>query len=104
MARDLLHQFLPEKNSHLELDDYHEGQKNILTGLLRNTKVRSLRNIRYEQLLPYAYPEDGDPFRVVIGDFVTTGDGTGIVHIAPSFGADDFRVGNSTAGLPDPGG
>ena len=93
MARDLLHQFLPEKNSHLELDDYHEGQKNIPYRIIAEYKGSEFENIRYEQLLPYAYPEDGDPFRVVIGDFVTTGDGTGIVHIAPSFGADDFRVG-----------
>ena len=42
-----------------------------------------------EQLLPYAQPIDGDAFRIIIGDFVTTEDGTGIVHIAPSFGADD---------------
>jgi len=46
-----------------------------------------------KQLLPYAQPTDGDAFRVVLGDFVTTEDGTGIVHIAPSFGADDFRTG-----------
>jgi isoleucyl-tRNA synthetase len=51
-----------------------------------------LNGIRYEQLLPYAQPTDGDAFRVLLGDFVTTTDGTGIVHIAPSFGADDFRV------------
>ena len=51
-----------------------------------------LLEIRYEQLMPYALPEDGDPFRVVAGDFVSTEDGTGIVHIAPSFGADDFRM------------
>ncbi len=46
----------------------------------------------YEQLLPYAQPEDGDAFRVIAGDFVSTEDGTGIVHIAPSFGADDLQV------------
>lgn len=51
-----------------------------------------LAGIYYEQLLPFAQPKDGDAFRVVLGDFVTTEDGTGIVHIAPSFGADDFRV------------
>lgn len=51
-----------------------------------------LEGIRYEQLLPYAQPNDGDAFRVVLGDFVTTTDGTGIVHIAPSFGSDDFKV------------
>ena len=51
-----------------------------------------LEGIRYEQLLPYTQPIDGDAFKVVLGDFVTTTDGTGIVHIAPSFGADDFKV------------
>ena len=51
-----------------------------------------LAGLRYEQLLPYTQPTEGDAFKVVIGDFVTTTDGTGIVHIAPSFGADDFKV------------
>jgi isoleucyl-tRNA synthetase len=53
---------------------------------------KNLAGIQYEQLLPYAQPVDGDAFRVVLGDFVTTSDGTGIVHIAPSFGSDDFKV------------
>jgi isoleucyl-tRNA synthetase len=56
-------------------------------------KGSQLEEIRYEQLLPYVQPEEGDPFRVIIGDFVTTEDGTGIVHTAPAFGADDNRVG-----------
>lgn len=51
-----------------------------------------LEGIRYEQLLPYAQPEGGDAFKVIGGDFVTTEDGTGVVHTAPSFGADDQRV------------
>ncbi len=51
-----------------------------------------LAGLRYEQLLPYTQPTEGDAFKVVVGDFVTTTDGTGIVHIAPSFGADDFKV------------
>jgi len=93
MAKDLLHQYLPEKNAQLELDEYHEGQKNIPYRVVAEYKGADFENLRYEQLLPYARPEEGDPFRVVIGDFVTTQDGTGIVHIAPSFGADDFRVG-----------
>jgi len=93
MAKDLLHQHFPEKNSALELDDYHEGQKNIPYRVVGEYKGSDFDNIRYEQLLPYALPEDGDPFRVVMGDFVTTEDGTGIVHLAPSFGADDFRAG-----------
>ncbi|MEO5582249.1 MAG: isoleucine--tRNA ligase, partial [Saprospiraceae bacterium] len=55
-------------------------------------KGSALEGIRYEQLLPYATPTDGDAFKVLVGDFVTTEDGTGVVHTAPSFGADDMRV------------
>lgn len=51
-----------------------------------------LNGMRYEQLLNFKQPENGDAFRVITGDFVSTEDGTGIVHIAPSFGADDMRV------------
>ncbi len=51
-----------------------------------------LEGVRYEQLLPYATPEGGDAFKVIGGDFVTTEDGTGVVHTAPTFGADDARV------------
>lgn len=51
-----------------------------------------LADIRYEQLIPVGAPEEGDAFRVISGDFVTTSDGTGIVHTAPSFGADDMKV------------
>jgi len=93
LAKDLLHQYFPEKNSHLDLDGYHEGDKHIPYQVGAEYKGKDFEGIRFEQLLPYAQPEEGDPFRVVMGDFVTTGDGTGIVHIAPSFGADDFRVG-----------
>ena len=59
--------------------------------LLAELKGFELEGIRYEQLLQFSQPVS-DSFRVVIGNFVTTEDGTGIVHIAPSFGADDFRV------------
>ena len=93
LARELLHQYFPEKNAKLELDQYHEGDKNIPFQVVAEFTGSDFEGIRYEQLLPYARPDDGDPFRVVLGDFVTTEDGTGIVHIAPSFGADDFRVG-----------
>src|ERR1019366_7634499 len=55
-------------------------------------KGSELEGIKYEQLMPFSQPTDGKAFRVITGDFVTTSDGTGIVHIAPSFGADDFRV------------
>jgi isoleucyl-tRNA synthetase len=93
LAKELLHQYFPEKNSQLEMESYHEGDKHIPYQVVAEFRGDAFEGIRYEQLLPYALPDDGDPFRVVLGDFVTTEDGTGIVHIAPSFGADDFRVG-----------
>ena len=93
LAKELLHQYFPEKNGGLEMESYHEGDKHIPYQVVAEFKGRDFEGIRFEQLLPYAQPDDGDPFRVVLGDFVTTEDGTGIVHIAPSFGADDFRVG-----------
>ncbi|MEI6681024.1 MAG: isoleucine--tRNA ligase [Bacteroidota bacterium] len=93
LAKELLHQYFPEKNSMLEMESYHEGDKHIPFQVVAEFKGSDFEGIRFEQLMPYAQPADGDPFRVVMGDFVTTEDGTGIVHIAPSFGADDFRVG-----------
>ena len=53
-----------------------------------------LEGVKYEQLMPYAQPDEseGEAFRVIIGDFVSTEEGTGIVHTASIFGADDFRV------------
>lgn len=93
LAKDLLHNFFPEKNAGLEMEDYEPGQKAIPFEVLDPFKGKKLKGIRYEQLLPYARPETGDAFKVVLGDFVTTEDGAGIVHIAPSFGADDFRIG-----------
>jgi isoleucyl-tRNA synthetase len=92
LAKDLLKNFFPEKNAELKIEDYKPGQKAIPYKVINEYKGKQLIDIRFEQLLPYAQPETGDPFRVVAGDFVTTEDGTGIVHIAPSFGADDFRM------------
>jgi len=93
LAKDLFHLYFPEKNALIELEDYHEGQKHIPFQIAGEVKGEELTGIRFEQLLPFTLPDDGDPFRVVADDFVTTEDGTGIVHIAPSFGADDFRLG-----------
>ncbi len=93
LAEKLMHNFFPEKNATLKLEDYEAGQKAIPYEIVGHCKGSKLEGLRYEQLMPYAQPEDGDAFRVLIGDFVTTEDGTGIVHIAPSFGADDFKVG-----------
>ncbi len=66
--------------------------KNLHWKKIATIKGEELAGLSYAQLLPFAQPEEGDAFRVIVGDFVTTEDGTGIVHIAPSFGADDFRV------------
>ena len=92
LAKALLNKHFPEKNADLNFEDYKEGDKAIPFKILNTIKGSDLAGIQYEQLLPFAQPNDGDAFRVIIGDFVTTEDGTGIVHIAPSFGADDFRV------------
>ena len=92
LAKDLLEKYFPEKNAGLILEDYKAGDKGIPFEVIAEFKGQELEGIRYEQLLPFVQPDDGDAFKVVLGDFVTTEDGTGIVHIAPSFGADDFRT------------
>lgn len=93
VAKPLMHSLFPEKNAELLMEEYEAGQKQIPYQLLGECTGKDLEGIRYEQLMPYVQPTDGDAFRVIIGSFVTTEDGTGIVHIAPSFGADDFKVG-----------
>ncbi len=92
LAKDRFDVYFPVGNSELKLKEYQVGQKNIPYEIVAEFKGYDLEGIRYEQLLPYAQPTDGNPFRVIPGDFVTTEDGAGIVHIAPSFGADDFRM------------
>ena len=92
LAKDLVGRYFPEKNADLKLEDFKAGDKAIPFHVIKEFKGKDLAGIRYEQLFPYAQPEDGDAFKVLLGDFVTTEDGTGIVHLAPSFGADDFRV------------
>lgn len=92
LAKDLAGKFFSEKNAELDFVSYKEGDKAIPFKILAEFSGAELEGIRYEQLLPYAQPSDGDAFKVITGDFVTTEDGTGIVHTAPSFGADDFKV------------
>ncbi|MFN5829252.1 MAG: isoleucine--tRNA ligase [Bacteroidota bacterium] len=92
LAKDLVNKHFPEKNAAISFDDYKAGDKAIPYDVVATIKGSDLEGISYEQLLPFAQPQDGEAFRVIMGDFVTTEDGTGIVHIAPSFGADDFRV------------
>lgn len=77
-----------------ELLDYKSGDKKIPYYVVKDFKGVDLVGITYEQLLPYVLPNDNpeNAFRVISGDFVTTEDGTGIVHTAPTFGADDALV------------
>jgi isoleucyl-tRNA synthetase len=91
LAKQLVHKYFSEKHTDLKFEDYKVGDKNIPFKLVAHCKGADLVGLSYEQLLPFVQPE-GDAFKVIAGDFVTTTDGTGIVHIAPSFGADDFRV------------
>lgn len=92
LAKDLVNKYFSEKHTDLKFEDYKPGDKNIPFKIIGHCKGSDLAGISYEQLLPFVQPTDGDAFKVIVGDFVTTTDGTGIVHIAPSFGADDFRV------------
>ena len=77
-----------------ELIEFKEGDKKIPFYVVKEFKGKDLVGITYEQLLPYALPNDNpeNAFRIISGDFVTTEDGTGIVHTAPTFGADDALV------------
>jgi isoleucyl-tRNA synthetase len=92
LASALVGKFFSAEGAEAPLDDYTPQQKVLPWRKLNTKKGSELAGTRYHQLLPYAQPEEGDAFRVVIGDFVSTEDGTGIVHIAPSFGADDFKT------------
>jgi len=84
-----------------DLANYSAGDKTIPYFVGESCKGSELVGIRYEQLLPYAQPHENadQAFRVIPGDFVTTEDGTGIVHTAPTFGADDAKVAKD-AGVP----
>ena len=91
VAKELFEKYFPEKNSKLKLEEYQDGDKSIPFKVIAEFKGADIEGIEYEQLLPYVQP-DTPAFRVITGDFVSTEDGTGIVHIAPTFGSDDFRV------------
>ena len=101
VARALLHTlFSKEHEGEEALAAYLPGDKKLPYVIVGEWKGKELVGTRYEQLLPWMRP-DGDAFRVIAGDFVTTSDGTGIVHIAPTFGADDNKVAKASdiAGL-----
>ena len=83
-----------ESSEPLDFENFKEGDKNIPYQILKDCKGSDLVGIKYEQLLPFVLPHQNpeNAFRVISGDFVTTEDGTGIVHTAPTFGADDAKV------------
>mgnify|MGYP006290761623 FL=1 len=98
LAKDLMHVYFPEKNKDLSLEEFKQGDKNVPYKVLGEYDGQELAGMEYEQLLPWVDPGKG-AFRVVTGSFVTTEDGTGIVHTAPTFGADDYRVSQEN-GIP----
>ncbi|MBL7697721.1 MAG: isoleucine--tRNA ligase [Chitinophagaceae bacterium] len=97
LAKDLIAAFFKDEGNNGDFSSYKEGDKIIPWKVLFTFKGAQLEELKYEQLLPFEAnsPEKsgGNPFRIMLGDFVTTEDGTGIVHTAPAFGADDFKVG-----------
>jgi len=101
LAKDLLGKHFNEKAKEISFSDYNAGDKLIPWEVVSEFSGEQLIDVKFEQLLPYVTNEDleQNAFRVILGDFVSTEDGTGIVHIAPTFGADDFRVAK-VAGVP----
>lgn len=98
LAKDRVGYYFNDKAKDIALEEYQPKDKLIPWQIIEEFKGSDLEGIEYEQLLPYVQPEQ-PAFKVIIGDFVTTADGTGIVHIAPTFGADDRRVAD-LAGIP----
>ena len=98
LAKDLVNVYFSPKAADLQLSDYKAGDKLVPFKVVGEWKGPELEGMRYEQLIPWVNPGEG-AFRVILGDYVTVEDGTGIVHIAPTFGADDDRVAKA-AGVP----
>ena len=110
LAKPLLYAHFNQKAEGLPLEDYKPGDKLIPFKVVGEYKGTDLVGMEYEQLIPWVKPVNVDEngnweeaanqaFRVILGDYVTTEDGTGIVHIAPTFGADDAFVARA-AGIP----
>jgi len=91
LAKDLVPAHFNEKAADRNLNDYRPGDKLIPFQIAGSWRGVELAGMEYEQLIPWVDPGKG-AFRVILGDFVTTSEGTGMVHIAPTFGADDDRV------------
>jgi isoleucyl-tRNA synthetase len=97
LAKDLLQKYFKPEGEKEDFAAYHAEAKLLPWKTIGSFTGSELEELRYDQLLPYdansLEKTSGDPFRVLLGDFVTTEDGTGIVHTAPAFGADDYKVG-----------
>ena len=95
LAKNLVSKYFKEEGEGKE--GFAQGDKIIPWSIIETFKGSQLNGLRYEQLMPFEAnaPKniEGDPFKIVVGDFVTTEDGTGIVHTSPAFGADDYKVG-----------
>jgi isoleucyl-tRNA synthetase len=91
LAKELMNVYFNPKHAGLPLADYSAGNKELPYEVMAEYKGSDLKGVQYDQLLNWIRPK-GKAFEVLPGDFVTTEDGTGIVHIAPTFGADDYRV------------
>lgn len=94
LAKDLVSKFFKEEAKDLDFKEYKTNDKLIPWEIKAEFSGAELLNLRYHQLMPYVdSPElEENAFKVIHGDFVSTEDGTGIVHASPTFGADDFRV------------
>ena len=101
LAKELVGKYFSEKNKDLALANYKAGDKAIPFEVVKEFTGKDLVGLRYEQLMPYVQPlqHANKAFQMVAGDFVTTEDGTGVVHTSPTFGADDFRVAQQN-GIP----
>ena len=99
LAEVLLKSYFNPEGEGADLSSYKKGDKVIPYNIVGHYKGTDLVGMHYEQLLPMIRPMEDGAFRVIQGDYVTTEDGTGIVHIAPNFGADDALVAKK-AGVP----
>ncbi|HLK29568.1 MAG TPA: isoleucine--tRNA ligase [Puia sp.] len=95
LAKALLGKYFKVDDEDIDFEEYKAGGKILPWEILAEFKGKDLEGISYEQLLPFEANKMDNPnsFKILLGDFVTTEDGTGIVHTAPAFGADDFKVG-----------
>ncbi|NNK90019.1 MAG: isoleucine--tRNA ligase [Saprospiraceae bacterium] len=92
LATDLISKYFKPEGAEIALDDFDPAGKIIPYKVVATMKGSEMEGIHYHQLMPYVQPEEGDAFRAILGDFVSTEDGTGIVHTASVFGSDDYKV------------